>query len=91
MTATPPEPVVGASGEVVPAWAIRMEAKIDVALTQHTARLDNHAQDIADHEARLREVEQRKTVSPWQLWLAISGGIGALGAVIAVVVSLLTL
>lgn len=71
--------------EPVPAWAIRMEAKIDVALTQHTARLDNHAADIADHEARIREQEARKTVSPWQLWAAVSSAVAVAGGVLTLV------
>jgi hypothetical protein len=72
-----------------PSWAIRLEAKVDVALAQHGARLDNHTADLADHEARLREVEQRKTVSPWQLWLAVTGGVGTLAALAGLVSTLI--
>jgi type II secretory pathway component PulL len=71
-----------------PAWAIRLEAKVDVALAQHGARLDNHSADLADHEQRLREVEQRKTVSPWQLWLAVSGGVATFATLVAVLTNL---
>jgi hypothetical protein len=79
---TPPEHLIP---DAVPSWAIRLEAKVDVALTQHAGRLDTHAADLADHEARLRQVEQRKTVSPWQLWLAITGGVGTLAALVGLV------
>lgn len=48
-----------------PAWAIRLEAKVDVALAQHGARLDNHANDLRDHEARLRTQEAREYVTPF--------------------------
>lgn len=32
--------------EEVPAWAIRLEAKLDVALAQHAGRIDNHDREI---------------------------------------------
>jgi hypothetical protein len=51
----------------------RMEAKVDVALAQHGARLDNVETDMTDHEARLRTLEAKQTVSPGKLWTAVSG------------------
>lgn len=42
----------------------RMETKVDVVLSQHGQKLD-------DHEARLRVVEDRKTVSPLALWTSV--------------------
>ena len=73
-----------------PTWAIRLEAKVDVALAQHGARLDNHTADLADHETRIREVEQRKTVSPTALWTAVLGGLSGAGVLVAIFNTLLT-
>lgn len=50
-------------------------------------RIDT-ARDIADHEARLRVVEQRKSVPPAALWTALGvavAAIAALATVLAVV------
>lgn len=47
----------------------RMETKVDVVLSQHGAKLE-------DHEARLRAVEDRRTVSPTGLWAAVTTGAG---------------
>lgn len=35
-----------------------------------------------DHEDRLRAVEARKTIAPWQLWTAVSGGVLLVGSVV---------
>jgi len=72
-------------GRDVPVWAIRLEAKVDVALVQHAARLDTHALDIADHEGRLRAVEGKATVSPLGLWTAVIGGLGGTAALAALI------
>lgn len=69
----------------VPAWAVRLEAKVDVALTQHATRLDNHAADIADHETRIRAQEQRRTVSPQALWGAVVSAVTVASALFAMV------
>lgn len=45
----------------------RLETKVDVVIGQHGSQ-------ITDHEARLRIQEARKTVSPRDLWLGVSGG-----------------
>jgi hypothetical protein len=86
--------------EGMPAWAIRLEAKLDLATSQQAQRLDNHGETLTDHEnrvrglerdmphdahSRLRAVEERKTVSPAQLWTVTASGIGALGALLALV------
>jgi hypothetical protein len=39
--------------------------------------------DSADHEARIRDLEQRKFISPWQLWTVFGGGVTVIGAVVA--------
>lgn len=78
----------------MPAWAIRLEGKVDLVVAQQTARLDSHAEDLKDHETRIRKVEsempedakhrlraveERKTVAPAQLWIAGTAGIAAIG------------
>jgi len=52
----------------------RMEAKMDVALAQHGARLDSAESNLADHETRIRVIEAKPTVSPGKLWTAVTGG-----------------
>ena len=59
----------------MPSWAVRLEAKVDIALTQHAGRLDRHDEIDDDHERRLRSLEQRSTVAPWQLWTAFATAI----------------
>lgn len=54
----------------------RMEAKVDVALAQHGAKIDSLTADGQDHEVRLRAIESRPTVTPGGLWAAVLGGIG---------------
>lgn len=83
------------SGDDSPAWAIRLEAKVDVALAQqgarlmametHIATIDRDVQVIQnlipeDAKARLREVESRRTISAQQLWTAVVSGVGLIGA-----------
>lgn len=43
----------------MPAWAIRLESKVDVALTQQGGRLDRHGEILDDHEKRMRAVESQ--------------------------------
>lgn len=90
--------------ENMPAWAIRLEGKVDLVVAQQTQRLNNHETEIADHEtrlrgierdmphdahARLRAVEERKAVSPIQLWTAVCTGCGALASLTAVLTFIL--
>lgn len=63
----------------------RLEAKVDVALTQHGADLKAQGRDIADHEERLRVVEQRPYVAPKTLWSAVVGGGGLVVAILSLV------
>jgi len=78
----------------MPAWAIRLEGKVDLVVAQQTQRLNDHGDQLKDHELRirhiegsqpedakhrLRAVEERKTVAPAQLWIAVTGGIAAIG------------
>lgn len=95
-----PEPTVVVNEPDMPMWAVRLEGKVDLVVSQQTARLDNHGSKIDDHEVRLRGlerdmphdahdrlrgVEERKTVSPAQLWTAVASGAGALASIAAVV------
>jgi hypothetical protein len=65
----------------------RMEAKLDVALALHGAKLEQHTSDIASLDddinaldVRLRTVESTPTVSPRTLGAVVIGGAGVLGA-----------
>lgn len=57
----------------------RMEAKMDVALAQHGAKISAHGDALDDHEERLRVVESRKTVSPGALWATVGSAVAAFG------------
>jgi len=54
----------------------RMEAKVDIALAQHGAEIKTQGQTVEDHEARIRVLESRSTVSPRTLWTVVAGGAG---------------
>jgi hypothetical protein len=62
----------------------RLEAKVDVALAHHGASIDAHRREIDDHEGRLRRLEERRTISPRELW----GAVGSGAAFVLVVVNL---
>ncbi|WP_092965324.1 hypothetical protein [Agromyces sp. CF514] len=65
---------MGDAEDSMPAWAVRLETKVDLVLGQHGTRLE-------DHETRLRIQESRRFVSPAQLWggvLAALAGASAL-------------
>ncbi|WP_166139610.1 hypothetical protein [Nocardioides ochotonae] len=75
--------------ESVPTWAVRLEAKVDVALARHGSQLDAHERDIADlraaaheHDARLRALERVPAITPRQLGAAALGVVGAVGALV---------
>lgn len=55
----------------------RMEAKVDIALAHHGAEIKTQGQAVEDHEARIRVLESRSTVSPRALWTAVvsAGGL----------------
>lgn len=86
--------------EPMPAWAIRLEGKLDLVTQQQAQRLDNHGETLNDHEtrlraterdmphdahSRLRAVEERKTVSPAQLWTVTASGVGVLAGLVTLV------
>lgn len=54
----------------------RLEGKVDVALAQHGADLKAHADGLADHEARIRTLEAKPTVSPKALWTTVVSASG---------------
>lgn len=63
----------------------RLEAKLDVALAQHTARLDRLTDQGNDHERRLRAVEARP------LPPSVASMLAALMAVMTVLVAVVAL
>jgi hypothetical protein len=85
----------------MPGWAIRLEGKVDAYATTQGERISRHQEVLDDHETRLRsqessmpenakerlrEVENRPTVQPKTLWMALTGTVGivaALGPIIA--------
>ncbi|WP_329105528.1 hypothetical protein OG792_32875 [Micromonospora sp. NBC_01699] len=69
MPLTSPDPSSDLPPEVqVQIWFARLEAKLDIALSQH-----------ADHETRLREIERRPVVTPRAMWV----GLAAVGGLVA--------
>lgn len=52
------------------------------------SKVDDLAEDKKDHEARIRTLEQIKTVAPWQLWTAVTTGVALFGAVVALLKTL---
>lgn len=50
--------------EQAPGWAIRLEAKVDVALATHRADLDSHARRLTEVETGLRRLEDDPRVAP---------------------------
>lgn len=59
----------------------RMEAKVDVALAQHGAKIDGLTTETQDHEVRLRAIEARRTITPAELWAVVLGALGAFVAI----------
>lgn len=70
--------------DTVPIWAVRLEAKVDVALARQSGQLNNHTGDLEDHERRLRVLEATKTVSPAGLWGAVVGGVATCAALFTI-------
>lgn len=51
-------------GTAIQVMFARLEAKLDVALAQHGAKLEQHGQEIAELRATVRKVEDRPVASP---------------------------
>lgn len=47
-------------------------------------KVDHLIEDNKDHEERIRSLEQRKTIAPWQLWTAVCGGVALFGSLMAI-------
>lgn len=73
----------------MPAWAVRLEAKVDVALGQQAQRLDDHGAKIDDHEIRLRAQEAKRYITQSGVWAAVLGA-SALVSTAATVVTRIT-
>jgi hypothetical protein len=58
--------------EPMPSWAVRLETKVDLVLSQHSSKLDDHEARIRAQESR---VESLRFVSPGQLWSGIVAAI----------------
>lgn len=65
----------------------RLEAKLDVALAQHSASIAQHDEAIEDHEARLRHLEETPTVSPSKLWTTVSAAAGLIVSILMLVLN----
>lgn len=75
----------------VPGWAIRLEAKIDVALAHHSAELTNLDKevevvktDVKAIDARVDTIERSNYITPKGLFAAIAGSLSGTAAFIAV-------
>lgn len=78
---------MGHAGDVSPVPESAPPPTADAALASALARievkLDSALRAGADHETRLRVVEQRRTVSPRDLWLGLTGAAAAGGSIAA--------
>lgn len=79
MTPANPNPEV----ETVPGWAIRLEAKVDVALARLADQAERHGGDLDDHETRLRALESTPNVTPKGLAATLALTVTALGGFVA--------
>lgn len=55
----------------------RLEGKVDLVITRHDMRLESLEQARADHEERIRDLEQIDFVTPKGLWVVVAGVISA--------------
>lgn len=69
----------------MPVWAVRLEGKVDAVISLHEQKLAVLDEAGKDHEIRIRVLENRKTVSPAQLWTAVAGGVATLGVLATLV------
>ena len=85
----PPQQVASSDAALLLAFT-RLEAKVDVALTQHSADLKDLSRDRDDHETRLRALEGRPTVSPKALWTTVASILGVVLPAVALLMSFLS-
>lgn len=69
----------------------RLEGKLDANLARVEGKVDGQATDLADHEARMRVQEARRTVSPGQLWAGLVGVLGVGVATLTIVNGIVSL
>ena len=90
-------PAVPSDDESTAVALARMETKLDLVISQHTAKLEDHEQrlrqtasasDLAALETDVRTLSDRKTVSPAGLLGAVSGVVGLLGGLILILQNL---
>lgn len=62
----------------------RLEGKLDTALATLVPTLDAQSKELSDHEARLRALEARQTVTPIGLWTTVVGVVTVAGALLAI-------
>lgn len=67
----------------------RLEAKLDVALADHSARIREGERRRDDHEDRLRFLEARPVVQPKHVYASIMVGIPILGLIETAVLAFL--
>lgn len=62
-----------------------LSQKVDGLVTE--LRQDAHEvrKDVDDHEARIRILEARRTVTPLGLWSVVLGAIGGLAAIVGII------
>lgn len=70
-------------------WLARLEAKVDVALAQHGAAIEELKRADADKETRIRFLEQLPRLSAKALWAAVATAAGLLLAGVPVLDRLL--
>ncbi|MFJ4107880.1 hypothetical protein [Oerskovia enterophila] len=56
---------------------------VDAKVDSVDAKVDSLVEGKKDHETRLRVLEQRKTIAPWQLWTAVGSGVTVFGGLVA--------
>lgn len=69
----------------------RLEGKVDAALTGHGGRIESLETHSADHEHRIRTIEQRPVVQPRHLLSGLMLAAVVLGAIVSGLMYVLTL
>lgn len=68
MNTPPPAPLLSPGEETeIRVMLARFEAKLDVALAQHGAKLEQHGQEIGEIRARVVKMEDAEKASPAQV------------------------
>lgn len=79
---------MGESEDSMPVWAARLETKVDLVLSQHGTKLD-------DHELRIRAIDDalkaQRYVTPAQFWAGFLGAIAAASGLVTLLNWILSL